>query len=406
MKKLCLMLLVPLLVVPVLSGKEASAGAEPSKAVALDAAAIQQLQSQVDWRSTFQGQLEQDAVVDKAASPAQAARERKLRSRPMPMERSQIERFRSKRWTRERDTFSLRKVMTAAGTIPVEVLDAAGEPITEYTVGDTIVLRIYSSDPVSIELWVDDGDGLFDEGSDLWFSVGGGDGGDDEINIQDGDMDDEDPAAGVWQITFETDMMKEGGEIFGIQGVKLFLRAYTDTPDTGHVALDVLAPASTTSIAGLVTMENGDPAPHMVVVAIPMSMMQMEGEPETFYITTSNDTGGYTLYIPDDAAGSDFSLFAFDAFMLYTGYFPDPTWIETYISPGDNLVEMDYVLIPTTALIEGYILDAETEDGIPNVAIWGGMDGPYGVEGVTDADGYFALPVMPGWWRVHPLHPG
>ncbi|MFC1483812.1 carboxypeptidase regulatory-like domain-containing protein [Candidatus Neomarinimicrobiota bacterium] len=400
MKKLCLMLLVPLLVVPVLSGKEASAGAEPSKAVALDAAAIQQLQSQVDWRSTFQGLRKQDAVVDKAASPVQAARERKLRQRPVPMERSQIERFMSKRWRGERKAFSLRKVMTAAGTIPVEVLDPAGDPVTSYTVGDTIVLRIYSSDPVSIELWVDDGDGLFDEGSDLWFSVEGGDGGDDEINVQDGDMDDEDPTAGVWQITFDTGSMKEGGEIFSIQGVKLFLRAYTDAPDTGHVALDVLPPDATTTVSGLVTMENGDPAPHMVVVAIPVSMMQMDEEPETFFITTSNDTGGYTLYIPDDAAGSDFSLFAFDAFMVYTGYFPDPTWIETYISAGDNLVEMDYVLVPTTALIRGLLLDAESDAGIPGVRIWGGMDGPYSVEGTTDADGYFELPVMPGWWRV------
>ena len=402
MKKLGLLLLVPLLVTTVLSGKEASAGTEQEKAIALDAAAIEQLQSQVNWRSTLQSLRGRDAVVDKAESPVQAARERRMRSRPEPIERSQVDRFRSKHWTRERATFSLRKIMTAAGTIPVEVLDTSGEPITSYTIGDTITLRIYSSDPVSIELWVDEGDGAFDEGTDLWFSVGGDNGGDDEIIIQDGDMDDEDEAAGVWQITFNTGEMMEGGEIFSIQGAKLFLRAYTDTPDTGHVALDVLPPASTTTVSGLVTMEAGGPAPHIVVVAIPMSMMDMEGEPEQFFITMANDTGGYTLYIPDEEAGSDFTLFAFDAFMEYTGYFPDPTWLDTYISPGDNLVDMDYVLRPATAMIRGYLLDAETEVGIPNIAVWGGMDGPYGVEGVTDVDGLFELPVMPGWWRVHP----
>ena len=65
MKKLGLLLLVPLLVATVLSGKEASTSKEQEKAVALDAAAIEQLQAQVNWRSTLQGMRAKDAVVEK-----------------------------------------------------------------------------------------------------------------------------------------------------------------------------------------------------------------------------------------------------------------------------------------------------------------------------------------------------
>lgn len=106
-----------------------------------------------------------------------------------------------------------------------EFTNTAGATISEYTIGDTIILTITSTDTVYMELYVDDGDTLFDEFNDLWFDAE--DKGQGYITIIDGDNDDEDPTAGVWQLTLDTGDLGEGGEFFALQGVRLWFNFWT-----------------------------------------------------------------------------------------------------------------------------------------------------------------------------------
>ncbi|UCH09820.1 MAG: hypothetical protein JSU61_11485, partial [Fidelibacterota bacterium] len=335
MKKLGLWLFIPLLVSSVLMGGEATGKVELEKAkhelaasgksISLDVATITEYQNALALKSIFSR--------DRFSKAAPVTQARQIRQPHTYRHGSAIPwatRFQFARSSEPERPVTLQKGMGFAGLIGAEVLDSNGEPTSAYTVGDTISIVINYASPVHIELWVDEGDGLFDPETDLWFSPGG-DEGDDEIIVQDGDEDDEDPTVGVWQITFDTGEMKEGGELFGIQGARLFLHLYSDALDTGTVTLDVLPPASTTKLSGEVDVLDppGDAA-NAIVVAFPMSGT-MEDGPETMFITLTDDTGHYDISIPDDAAGQEFMVFAMDVFGLYDAVFPVPTFHDPFV---------------------------------------------------------------------------
>ncbi len=278
----------------------------------------------------------------------------------------------------------------------------AGDPINEYTIGDTIVLTIYSTDTVYMELYVDDGDMLFDEFSDLWFDAD--ERGEGIITIVDGDFDDEDSTAGVWQLTFDTGNLGEGGEFFALQGVRLWFNFWTPAGPEGELPLDVLAAPSATSLSGTVTVE-GAAAPNIIMVAFPIPDMtagpedEGGGEPEIMFISMTGDSGDYTISIDDSQADQEFFIFAFDLFGEVWGYYPNPPDIWIYLSTGDNLVDLDFDFQPANAVIKGCLTDANTATGISGVHISVG-DGPMEIEDITDTGGYYRIPVPGGEYRV------
>lgn len=281
--------------------------------------------------------------------------------------------------------------------------DTLGGAISEYTIGDTIILTITSTDTVYLELYVDDGDLAFDAATDLWFDANDRDEG--VITIIDGDFDDEDPATGVWELTFDTGDLGEGGEFFALQGVRLwFVFSTASGGYEGEVSLDINAAPSTTSLSGTVTLE-GAPAPNILVVAFAISdeMGGPEdgdgGGPEVMFISMTGDSGDYTISIDDSQADQEFIIFAFDLFGEVWGYYPDPSDIWIYVSTGDILFDLNFDFQPANAAIWGLLTDAKTGAGIGGVHIGVG-DGPMEMEGTTDASGYYRIPVPGGEYRV------
>ncbi|MCH7521842.1 MAG: carboxypeptidase regulatory-like domain-containing protein, partial [Candidatus Marinimicrobia bacterium] len=293
----------------------------------------------------------------------------------------------------------------ALSTIAV-FTNTAGDTISGYTIGETIVLTVTLTAPVYLELFVDDGDGLFNPAADLWFDVG--ERGEGFITIVDGDFEDEDESPGVWQMTFDTGNLEgEGDEFFALQGVRLWFNFWTDLASEGELPLDVMAAASSTSLSGLVTVQ-GAAAPNILMVAFGMPDMTVgpeeeEGLPEAFFLSMTDDSGNYTISIDDSQADQEFIIFAFDLFGQLWGYYPTPPDIGVYIAAGDDLEFLDFDFQPANATIFGYLkgrlTDADSLVGIGGVNIRVG-GGPLELEDTTDATGFYSIPVPSGDYRV------
>ncbi len=332
-----------------------------------------------------------------------AAGSRQLRQRPISREKAVSYPFLGELRIRKPGDASRFQVLGTAGIIPVEITDVSGTAISEYVVGDTIVITITYGDSVWIEPYVDDGDGIFDKETDFYFAPDDPKDGEEGIIIKDGDDDDEDDATGVWQITFDTGKSDEGDILFSLQGVKIFFSLFNnDSTDTGLDTLDVLPLVSTTSLSGKVTKFDASPAPNMVMVAFPEQTMKMEGPPESLFITVTDATGDYTLFLEDDAADIGFTLFTFDLLRQYGGLFPDPLMVKQLVASGDSLINLDFVLVEPTAIISGVLTD-ELDSPIADVCILAGIgEGPFEAEATTDVDGKYEIPVISGWWHVRP----
>jgi len=419
MKKLSLLLFIPLFVFSALLAKSTDEGtkanlakqelaAPAAKVVDQQAAAIEQARSFLAWKSAFRGisrgeQLtsREKAIEQKALSPQEAARERRLRHRPRHQEAMGSYPFLNKQRARPEREATLLKTLNG-GYIPVQILDVTGEPITELTVGDTIVMIITYGDSVWLEPYVDNGDGTFDPATDLYFYPGDGEDGDEEIVFIDGDEDDEDPTVGVWQITFDTGAGDEESGLFMVQGTSLFLSlSNNDGSDTGLAALDVLPPVSTTMLSGEVdVLDPPGPAANAIVIAFPMSGMMEEG-PGTMFITLTDAEGHYELVIPDDETGQQFMVMAMDFFGIYGAVFPVPMFHDPFVGVGANIPGLNFTLEAATATIFGALRD-ETGAGIGGIRIFANMDGPFGMVDTTGADGSFTLDVIPGSWELRP----
>jgi len=381
MKKLMFLLFIPLLFLTALPAKDTDGGIKASitrqKLAALAA----------------------DAAIMDAAGSLQ------LRQRPFSRENTVRYPFLDSRWTNPESDVRLRSALAPVGEIPVEITDASGTPINEYEVGDTIVITITYGGPVWVRPYVDNGDGIFNSETDFYFPPGDPKEGDEEIIVIDGDEDDEtDDGDGKWQLTFYTGRAGEEDMLFILQGVKIFFSlSNSDGSDEGLATLDVLPPVSTTSLSGNVTKFDESPAPNVVMVAFPMPTMEMEGPPESVFVTMTNAEGDYTLLIEDGAADVDFGLFAFDLLRQCAGLFPDPQMIPQHVASGASLANNNFVFIEPTAFISGTLTDdSDSPEPIAGVRIFAGADGPFEAEATTDVDGKYTIPVISGWWRVSP----
>lgn len=380
MKKLMFLLFIPLLFLTALpaknTGSERRAPAANQELAALAANA---------------------AIMDAAGSL-------QLRQRPFSREKTVHYPFLGERWIGSQSDVSLFQILGPAGTIPVEITDGSGTPISEYEIGDSIAIIITYADSVWIRPYVDNGNGIFDPQTDFYFSPKDPDEDDEEIIVVDGDEEDEDPTTGVWKITFDTGKAEEGDILFSLQGVKVFFSlSNRGETDTGLDTLDMLPMVSTTSLSGNVTKFDETPAPNVVMIAFPEQMMKEDDSPENLFITVTDAEGDYTLFIEDAVAGVDFGLFAMDLLEQYTGLFPEPQWVMIPVATGDSLINNDFVLEEPTAVIRGTLTDDSASPvPIAGVRIFAGMDGPFEAEDTTDTDGEYSIPVVSGWWRVRP----
>ncbi len=379
MKKLGFMLFIPLLFLTALPAKDTDGGTKSS--ITRQKLAV----------------LAADAAIMDAAGSLQ------LRQRPFSREKTAYYPFLGGRWTNPEIDVSLRSTLAQAGEIPVSITDVNGALISEYEVGDTIVITISYADSVWIKPYVDNGDDSFDPETDFYFAPGDPEDDEEEIIIIDGDEDDETPAGDdEWKLTFYTGKAGEEDMLFILQGVKIFF-SLSNRPvtDTGLYTLDVLPPVSTTSLSGNVTKFDETAAPNVVIVAFPMPTMEMEGPPESMFITLTDATGDYTLFIEDEAADVDFGLFAFDLLRQCADLFPDPQMVMQPVAKGDSLTNLDFVFIEPTAVIRGTLTD-ELDSPIADVCIFAGLDGPLEAEATTDATGKYEISVISGRWRVRP----
>jgi hypothetical protein len=275
-----------------------------------------------------------------------------------------------------------------------------GEDTAAYVAGDSMTITIsgMGSDTVWIELYMDDGDGIFDPALDLWMGME-----DDDIFIYDGDPDDETPAGdGIWQVTFGTGEIGDDGPdpFFAVQGALIFIYGYTDSELEGLAQAEVLPPESTTSISGVITDSLGvEPAPNMIVAAFPSSAMMGEGGPEFGFLTSTDTLGEYVVSIPDSLAGMDYMVVAVDIWGLYPGLYPDPMWYEyLYISEGSQLGGIDFMMVPGNAFLQVTLTDMGGT-GISGIGVYA-WNGPYELWDTTGADGMVEFQVMAGWWGV------
>ncbi|UCH62149.1 MAG: T9SS type A sorting domain-containing protein [Fidelibacterota bacterium] len=343
------------------------------------------------------------AALAADASSIDAAGSHQIRQRPFSRERTTRDSFLGLRRVEPQNVVSPFQILSPAATIPVEITDASGAPVSEYEVGDTIAIIITYSDSVWVRPYVDNGDGSFDSETDFYFAPSDPEEEEEEIVVVDGDEDDEDPATGVWKITFDTGRVDEGDIIFSLQGVKVFFSlSNSDGSDTGLDTLDVLPPVSETSLSGNVSKYDETPAPNVLIIAFPEQMMEGEEDtPENLFLTLTDAAGDYTLFIDDDIAGTEFALFAMDFLGQYSGLYPDPQMVMLTVASGDSLIDNNFVLEEPTALISGTLTD-ELASPIAGVRIFAGMDGPFQAEDTTDVDGEYAIPAIAGEWHVRP----
>jgi len=323
----------------------------------------------------------------------------RLRQQTLSREKTARYPFLGERWIGSESSFSL---LEATDNIPIEITDPGGTVITEYAVGDTIIITITYADSVRIKPFIDDGDGNFDPATDFFFAPDDPEEDPEDIIIIDGDEDDEDPAAGVWKITFNTGRGDEEDMLFILQGVKIYFSLSNMAgTDAGLASLDVLPLVSETSLSGNVSKHDESPAPNMVVIAFPMEETAMEGPPKNMFITLTGAAGDYTLFINDDAAGGDFAVFTFDFLKQHVGLFPDPLMLMQPVAIGDSLLNVDFTLVLPNATITGTLTD-DSGSPIADVRIFAGLDGPLGVVDTTDADGQYTIHIIAGRWHVRP----
>ncbi len=249
-----------------------------------------------------------------------------------------------------------------------------GEDQTTITQGDDFVVTIYFSDgcfEANISMWVDmNGNGIWEDDIDLLAP-------DTEAEIVDNDLDDEDPAVGVYQITFYGD--EDGPNRVSNLGL-FFVAEDAGGIDDAFLWIDPIT--SDYSVSGLVT-----PAAPNVIIAV------MSSE-ENMWMTATGPAGNYQNFVEIEET---YMVMAFDPIGVLGGMFPDTVYVDVLID--GHITGYDFNFIPGNSFIEGHVLD---ENGAPvvGVTVYAGGQMPGGVSTETDEFGYYNLTVIEGWWNV------
>ena len=228
-----------------------------------------------------------------------------------------------------------------------------------------------------LSFWIDmDGNGVLDESVD--FS--------DEVeHIVDNSFEDEDPTEGVYQFTI-SDEDEDEGEINRVGNLGLFLKA-EDIGGSDDAFLFIEPMVSNYSVSGSVT-----PAVANIVVFA----FREVGDGEDLWITLTDETGLYQLFLPEMGT---YSIFSVDFLGVTDGMLSDKVYYDVYVN--GHLTGYDFTYIAPTAWIEGTVAD-EDVNNIEGVGVW--ADAEDGAEQSvwteTDSNGYYSLGLLEGYWRV------
>lgn len=250
-----------------------------------------------------------------------------------------------------------------------------GEDQTTIVQGDDFVVTIFFSDGCSeanISMWADmNGNGIWEDVIDLLVP-------DTEDEIVDNDIDDEDPAVGIYQITFYGD--EDGPNRVSNLGL-FFVAEDTGGIDDAYLWIDPIT--SDYSVSGSVTPV----APNVIIAA-------MSSE-ENMWMTATDASGNYQNFVP---IVTDYMVMAFDPLgILGSGMFPDTVYVDVNIN--SHITGYDFNFIPGNSTIDGHVLD---ENGAPVVGVTVYAEGqmPGGASSETDEFGYYNLTVIGGMWKV------
>ncbi|MCH7731536.1 MAG: T9SS type A sorting domain-containing protein [Candidatus Marinimicrobia bacterium] len=258
------------------------------------------------------------------------------------------------------------------------------------TQGDDFVVTIHfsaSSTEADVGFWLDmNANGTWEDTVD--FDV------DESDHIVDNDEEDENPADGVYQITFYGDD-EEG--LSWISNLGLLLVA--EDAGGSDAAFLYIEPIETDySVSGTVTPAMAN----IMVMAFPMRWMDpgMDGNPEDEpepWITMTDTSGNYQNFFPDSG---HYAILSFDELGVTGGMFPDTMYFDVYVN--GHLTGFDFDYIDPNAWIEGIVTDDEGNP-LDSIEVWAdpgdGRKGPSGVWTNTDSTGHYVLGVLDGpWW--------
>ncbi len=250
-----------------------------------------------------------------------------------------------------------------------------GEDQATIVQGDDFVITIYFSDGYSeanVSMWADmNGNEIWEDTIDLLVP-------DTEDEIVDNDIDDEDSAVGVYQITCYGD--EDGPNRVSNLGC-FYVAEDTGGIDAAFLWIDPIT--SDYSVSGSVSPVY----PNIIIAA-------MSSE-ENMWMTATDASGNYQNFVP---VVTDYMVMAFDPLgVLGGGMFPDTVYIDVNIN--GHITGYDFNFIPGNANIEGTVLD---ENGAPVVGVTVYAEGqmPGGVTTETNSSGYYNLTVIEGWWEV------
>ncbi|MCH7762520.1 MAG: T9SS type A sorting domain-containing protein [Candidatus Marinimicrobia bacterium] len=266
-----------------------------------------------------------------------------------------------------------------------------GSADTTHTIGDTLTITVYfltdtGQDSAMIGGWLDNGDGVFNDTTDIWIF----DEGDDDMWIFDNDDEDENLDLGIFEISFVVDPADMGDDddmiFFLLEGALLFFTATESSGATAMAHLDIEGMDTDISISGLVVPATTN----FIVIAIPSWEMEMEEdkEPSEIWAAVTDTNGAYSIHVQDQG---QYFILAFDMFgVTAPQLFSEDFLYEVVVF--DSITDLDINLVEANAWIAGTVVD---QDGAPvsDMIVWAN-NGPFEVEATTDANGDYTLGVM------------
>jgi hypothetical protein len=267
-----------------------------------------------------------------------------------------------------------------------------------YTAGETIVIMSITNEPIRLEFFIDNGDGVFGDGDrivPLYESEG-------EPILEDGGIMDETPAGdGVILFHLNTTEITGGPDIFlALQGVKLWIvGVQVNSGVHSFTYVDVSPISSATNIQGSVLLGDNSPAPFQLVAAVIGDSSDFD-EPNAIVVTLTDAQGNYFLGIPDYLRGQFMLVLTMDWWRDFPGLWPSPAVYEMVLY--GQMTGINFTLLGGTAKITGYVW-TNNKTPVANVEVVAKMwDNEMSrATAMTDVNGYYEIIVPPGTWEVN-----
>lgn len=264
-----------------------------------------------------------------------------------------------------------------------------GSTDTTYQVGDSLTLTVNFStgeDSASIGGYLDDGDGILNDTTDFWFF--------DEGNqwIYDNDYEDENPAVGVYEITFIIGPTVGNGDKmpFFLEGASIFFTA-TDGGGTASARLFIDGLDSEYFISGEVIPSTTN----YLVFAIPFWAMWMDENdrpkndgPGEIWASVTDSTGAYSIHVQEPG---QYFIMASDLIGVTEPQL-FPILLGQSVELIDSLMDVNIHLVEANSWISGNVSD-QNGSAVSGLTVWA-ENGPFTADALTDDGGDYRIGVM------------